>query len=165
MEALGESLVLLVVLITFGFGLLGAFVPVVPGTLLVWAGILFYAWPYNGFATFSPWLFALITIIALVAGTADLWLPLLGAKSTGASWKTLAVGLLGAMLGTFLLPLPVIGTVVGYGLGILLAEYLRLRAWRPALRATFGGVIGWGLSAAVELIGAVVMILLFFTQV
>lgn len=165
MEALGESLVLLVVLVTFGFGLLGAFVPVLPGTLLVWAGILFYAWPYNGFATFSPWLFALITIIALIAGTADLWLPLLGAKSTGASWKTLAVGLLGAMLGTFLLPLPVIGTVVGYGLGILLAEYLRLQAWRPALRATFGGVIGWGLSAAVELIGAVVMILLFFTQV
>jgi hypothetical protein len=163
-EALGESLVLLIVLITFGIGLLGTFVPVIPGTLLVWAGVLFYAWPFDGFETFSPWVFALITLIGLVAGTSDLWLPLLGAKSTGASWRTLAVGLLGALLGTFLLPLPVLGTIVGYGAGILLAEYIRLGAWRPAVKATFGGVIGWGLSAVVELAGSLLMILLFFTQ-
>lgn len=164
MDALGESLVLLIVLLAFGVGLLGSFVPVIPGTLLVWAGVLFYAWPYDGFATFSPWMFILITLVGLVAGTADLWLPLLGAKKTGASWKTLAVGLIGALAGTFLLPLPIFGTVVGYGAGILLAEYLRWRAWRPALRATLGGVVGWGLSAAVEFIGALIMILLFFTQ-
>ena len=48
--------------------------------------------------------------------------------------------------------------------GILLAEYIRHGAWRPAWRATLGGVVGWGLSAAVELVGAFIMILLFFTQ-
>ncbi len=164
MEALGESLVLLIVLIAFGIGLLGSFLPIVPGTLLVWGGVVFYAWPYDRFQSFSPWVFALITLIGIVAGTADIWLPLLGAKSTGASWRTLAVGLIGGVLGTFLLPLPIFGTVVGYGAGVLLAEYLRWRAWRPALRATLGGVVGWGVSAAVEFIGALIMILLFFTQ-
>jgi uncharacterized protein YqgC (DUF456 family) len=164
MEALGDSLALLVVFVAFGIGLLGSFLPVVPGTLLVWLAVLFYAWPVDGFETFSPWVFALITLVGLVAGTADLWLPLLGAKSTGASWRTLAVGLLGGVLGTFLLPLPIFGTIVGYGAGVLLAEYVRHGAWRPAWRATLGGVVGWGISAAVELVGCIIMILLFFTQ-
>jgi uncharacterized protein YqgC (DUF456 family) len=164
MEALGESLALLIVVVAFGVGLLGSFMPILPGTLIVWGAVLFYAWPVDGFATFSPWVFALITLVGLVAGTADIWLPMLGAKKTGASWRTLVVGLIGGVAGTFLLPLPIFGTVIGYGAGILLAEYIRHGAWRPAWRATLGGVIGWGLSAAVELVGAVIMILLFFTQ-
>jgi len=164
MEAFGESLALLIVVVAFGVGLLGSFVPILPGTLIVWGAVLFYAWPVDGFATFSPWVFVLITVVGLVAGTADIWLPLLGAKKTGASWRTLAVGLIGGIAGTFLLPLPIFGTVIGYGAGILLAEYIRHGAWRPAWRATLGGVVGWGLSAAVELVGAIIMILLFFTQ-
>ena len=164
MEALGESVALLIVVIAFGVGLLGSFMPVVPGTLLVWGATLFYAWLYDGFDTFSPFVFVLITLIGLVAGTADIWLPLLGAKKTGASWRTLAVGLIGGLLGTFLLPVPIFGTVIGYGAGVLLAEYVRHGALRPAWRATLGGVVGWGLSAAVELLGCIVMILLFFTQ-
>ena len=164
MEAFGESLALLIVAVAFGVGLLGSFMPILPGSLIVWGAVLFYAWPVDGFATFSHWVFALITLVGLVAGTADIWLPMLGAKKTGASWRTLVVGLIGGVAGTFLLPLPIFGTVIGYGAGILLAEYIRHGAWRPAWRATLGGVVGWGLSAAVELIGAIAMILLFFTQ-
>lgn len=158
-------MVLFVVLLAFGVSLIGSFMPIVPGTLLAWVAILVYAWPHDGFESFSPWIFALITLVAIVAGTADLWLPLLGAKSTGASWKTLAVGLLGGIAGTFVIPIPVFGTVIGYGAGILLAEYLRLREWRPAVKATLGGVVGWGVSAVVELVGVLIMIGLFFTQV
>jgi hypothetical protein len=36
---------------------------------------------------------------------------------------------------------------------------------RPALRAAFGGMVGWGISTAVELAGGVIMILLVATQV
>jgi uncharacterized protein YqgC (DUF456 family) len=165
METLGQDLALLLVLIAFVLGLIGTFLPLVPGSLLVWVGVVFYAWPVDGFDTFHPFVFALITLVGIVAGTADIWLPLLGAKTGGANWRALAAGVLGGLLGTFVIPLPVFGTIIGYGAGILLAEYGRLREWRPALRATFGGVVGWGASAAVELVGAVIMILLFFTQV
>jgi len=165
METLGQDLALVVVVIAFLLGAIGTFMPVVPGTLLAWAGVVFYAWPVDGFETFSPWVFALITLIGVVAGTADLWLPLLGAKTGGANWKALAAGVLGGLLGTFVIPFPVLGTIIGYGAGILLAEYWRLRRWQPALRATLGGVVGWGLSAAVELVGVVIMFLLFATQV
>ena len=153
-----------VVILAFVVGLLGIILPSIPGLIIIWLASLYYAAVVVGFDVFSPWVFALITLVGLVAGTADIWLPMLGAKKTGASWRTLTVGLIGGVAGTFLLPLPIFGTVIGYGAGILLAEYVRHGAWRPAWRATLGGVVGWGLSAAVELVGAVIMILLFFTQ-
>ena len=43
MEALGESLALLIVVVAFGVGLLGSFMPILPGTLIVWGAVLFYA--------------------------------------------------------------------------------------------------------------------------
>ena len=104
-------------------------------------------------------------LIALVTGTANIWLAAVGAKTTGASWRTLVVGFIGAIAGTFLIPIPLLGTILGYAGGLILAEYVRLNQWRPALKAAFGGVVGWGVSTAVELIGAVMMILLVATQV
>jgi uncharacterized protein YqgC (DUF456 family) len=161
LEGLGTLLVFIVLIA----GLVGTFVPVLPGALLIWLGILFYAAVVVGFSVFSPWVFGLITLIALVAVTAELWLPVLGASSTGASGRDILVGFLGAIAGTFLIPVPVLGTIIGYGAGLLLSGYIRVRDWRQTLKATFGGVVGWGLSSAVELVGGIAMIALFFTQV
>lgn len=148
----------------FGVGLIGTFVPVVPGALLIWLGVLLYAAVIVGFGMFSPWVFALITLIGIVTGTAELWLPLLGAKTTGASWVSLLVGFVGGIIGTFFIPVPILGTVIGYALGFLLGEYVRARDLNKALKAAFGGFVGWGVSTAVEFGGSVLMILLFLTQ-
>jgi uncharacterized protein len=160
-----QGLGTLVVLIVMGIGLIGTVVPIMPGALLIWLAVLFYAAIVVGFSIFSPWVFILITLIALVSGTSEIWLPMLGAKTTGASGKTILVGLLGAILGTFLIPLPVFGTIIGYAAGLLLAGYLRVRNWRLAIKGVFGGVVGWGISSAVELGGGILIILLFITQV
>lgn len=149
---------LVVALIVIGFA--GVFVPLLPGILLIWSAILLYALN-DGFATLNPFTFALITVIALAAGSADLWLPLLGAKTTGASRRSLLIGLSGAVIGTFVFP--VLGTVAGYAGGILLSEFELAGGWKPALKAAFGGVLGYGLGVAVELAGAVGIVALFLT--
>jgi uncharacterized protein YqgC (DUF456 family) len=141
--------------------LIGVIVPLLPGILLIWGAVLFYAAAVDGFTVISPWLFALITIIAIAAGTADWWLSLLGAKTIGASFSALLLGVVGAIIGTFLIPVPLLGTLAGYALGILLGEYLRLRDWRAALRAAGGGLAGWGIGTALQLLGALVIIGLF----
>ena len=165
MENVGYTLGSGLVILAFLVGLFGVFLPIIPGLIIIWLGALFYAAVVVGFAVFSPWVFVLITLIALVTGTANIWLAALGAKTTGASWRTLVVGFIGAIAGTFLIPIPFLGTILGYAGGLILAEYVRLNQWRPALKAAFGGVVGWGVSTAVELIGAVMMILLVATQV
>jgi uncharacterized protein YqgC (DUF456 family) len=149
------------VIVLFIIGLIGVIVPLLPGILLIWGAVLFYAAAVDGFTVISPWLFALITIIAIAAGTADWWLLLLGAKTIGASFSALLLGVVGAIIGTFLIPVPLLGTLAGYALGILLGEYLRLRDWRAALRAAGGGLAGWGIGTALQLVGALVIIGLF----
>lgn len=164
MENLLYSLGGALVIIAFIIGLIGTLLPIIPGLIIIWLAALFYAWVVVGFDVFSPWIFALITLIAFVAGTADIWLSAVGAKTTGASWRTLVVGFIGAIAGTFLIPIPLIGTIAGYAGGLILAEYVRLNELRPAVRAAFGGIVGWGVSSAVELAGGVVIILLVATQ-
>ncbi len=165
MEELVYSLGTVVVVLAFIVGLIGALLPIIPGVIIIWFASLFYAAVLVGFGVFSPWVFVLITLIAMVAGTSDIWLAALGAKTTGASWRTLLVGLLGAVAGTFLLPIPIFGTIIGYAAGIILAEYMRFKEWRPAIRVALGGVVGWGISSVVELVGGLAIILLTATQV
>lgn len=164
MENLGFSLGVAVVAIAFIIGLFGTILPIIPGSIIIWLASLFYAAVVVGFDTFSPWVFALITLVGLLAGTADIWLAAFGARKTGASWRTLLVGFIGAIAGTFLLPIPLVGTIVGYAAGLILSEYVRLGALRPAIRAAAGGVVGWGVSSAVELAGGLIMILLVASQ-
>ncbi|MCA9867240.1 MAG: DUF456 domain-containing protein [Anaerolineae bacterium] len=153
-----------VVILAFVVGLLGIILPVIPGLIIIWLASLYYAAVVIGFDAFSPWVFALITLIGLAAGTSNIWLAALGAKTTGATWRTLIVGFIGAIIGTFLLPIPLIGTIVGYAAGLVLSEYIRQGELRPALKSAFGGMVGWGVSTLFEFAGGILMIVLVVTQ-
>lgn len=148
-------------------GLVGVIVPMIPGTLLIWLTVLLYAIVEraNGFAAIDPLAFVAITLIAFVTGLADLWLPLVGAKASGSSRRALLSGLLGALAGTFLIPIPLIGTIIGYAGGILLGEYHKHRDWDRALRAGAGGIAGWGIATVLQLGGGLLIFLLFLWQV
>ena len=157
--------------ITFGaitafmvLGIIGTIIPIIPGTLLIWMGVLVYAW-HIGFSTFGIGLFLLLSLIAIITGTADLWLPLLGAKGSGASKRALLFGTIGALLGTFLIPIPVIGTIGGYVLGLLLGEYQKHGDWELAKKAGWSGLAGWGLATAVQLGGGILMLLIFVIHI
>lgn len=163
MAELGHSLALLLVYIAFAVGLVGAIVPLVPGLLLVWSAVFAYAAFVDGWQAIHPLIFVLITLITIVFTTADLWLPLVGSKKTGASAKTMVLGVVGAIAGTFLLP--ILGTIIGYVVGILAAEFLRHRDARPAMRASFGALLGWGVGTAMELVGSILVILIFVARV
>lgn len=130
----------------------------IPGTLLMWAAALIYVL-VNGMAAIGWPVFILITLIALVSGTADLWMPLLGAKTVGASGRGLVYGTIGAIIGTFIAPL--LGTLIGYAGGILLGQYQKSRDWQEALKASMGGLAGWGLATVVQVAGGLLILIIF----
>ena len=148
-------------------GLVGVIVPMIPGTLLIWLTVLLYAVVerMNGLAAIDPLAFAAITLIAFVTGLADFWLPLLGARASGSSRRALLFGVLGALAGTFLIPIPLFGTIVGYAGGILLGEYHKHRDWDRAFRAGAGGIAGWGVATVLQLGGGFLIFVLFIWQV
>lgn len=151
-------------------GLIGILVPILPGILLIWLTALAYA-IVDGFQAIDWITFILLTIIAIITGTADLWLSLLGAKTGGAAKRAMFLGVIGGVLGFFLLGavLPVVGNlfggIIGYAIGVLLGQYQKFQDWNVALKASIGGVVGWGIATVVQLAGGVLMIVIFIWQV
>ena len=157
-SALGFGLAILFMII----GLIGVIVPVLPGTVLIWLVVVLYAL-FAGIESMGWGAFFILNVIGLFAGTADLWLPLVGAKTTGASKRSMFLGVVGMIIGTMIMPL--IGTVVGYGLGILLGEYHKVRDVNKAIHAALGGMAGWGIATIIQFSGGVVMIIIFMYAV
>jgi uncharacterized protein YqgC (DUF456 family) len=143
-------------------GIIGVIVPILPGMFLVWLTVLVYAWR-TGFEIIGWPTLVIITIIALVAGTSQIWLPLVGAQKQGAAKRALFLGIVGAIIGTFIMPL--VGTVIGYALGVFLGEYVKVRDLNLAFRASLGGIAGWGISTVVEISSALLILLIFVVQV
>ncbi|MFW6183550.1 MAG: DUF456 domain-containing protein [Chloroflexota bacterium] len=146
-------------------GLAGVIIPLMPGSLLIWLTVVVYAVAEraNGFAAIDPLTLIVITLIALVTGLSDLWLPLVGARVSGSSWRALVFGVVGGILGTFILPL--VGSIAGYALGILLGEYQKYGDWDKALKAGAGGLAGWGIATALQLGGGLLILIIFVWQV
>jgi len=145
-----------------GLGLLGAVLPLIPGPPLIWLGALYYAWRTDWVHVGWPSLLLLL-VLAVIGGTADLWMGYFGASKGGASgWATLA-SIVGGIVGLLIFSVP--GAIIGSIGAIALVEFSRHRDWQKVLRASGGYLVGWVLASIVEVVIAVVMIGLFVAAV
>lgn len=151
-------------------GLLGVIIPILPGILLIWLTVLAYA-ILEGFRSIDPFTFAFITLIAVVTGTADIWMAFFGSKKGGASLLSMIYGVIGGLIGFIVLgaiaPLVggLFGGILGYSAGVLLGQYQKQRDWTLALKASLGGLAGWGIATFIELGGSLLILGLFVWQV
>lgn len=149
-------------------GLVGIVLPVLPGIGLMWLAVLVYAL-FDRFATIDAATFAVLTLLAVLGLSADLWMSQLGARTGGASGWTLVIGVItgviGAIVGLVFLGIGAIpGAIVGALLGVTLAEWYRYQNWRKALKAAGGWLGGCALSWGVRIVIGVLMILIFTWQ-
>lgn len=148
-------------------GVLGSLIPVIPGTLIVWGTIILYALAEraNGYESLDPFTLIVVSLIAIVAGLSDIWLPLLGAKSSGRSKRSVIFGFVGGIVGTFLIPIPIVGMLIGYVIGLFLGEYHKVRDGGEAIRAGMAGLATWGAATLVQTGGSLLMFVIFIWQV
>ena len=130
-----------------------ALIPILPGSLMPWAvGIVYGA--LTGWQRVTPAAAAVMTGLMLVGVTADYWRPLLGAKTTGMGCRTSLGSFAGGLIGTFLIPIPLVGTVIGLVAGALVMELLQFGDLRKAMgagRAAFKQfVVGYVLTIAIS---------------
>jgi hypothetical protein len=134
-------------------GLVGIVVPVLPGLLLVWGGVAVWALARHDTA---GWIvLAVATLLAVGGSVVKYLLPGRRLRDAGVPWTTLGLGTLLGVIGFFVIP--VVGVLVGFVLGIYLAELVRLgdhaAAW-PSTRAALAAV-GW--SIVIELAAALLI--------
>ena len=144
-------LVLLVMLV----GLFGLVIPIFPGIVVIWAAALVYGL-VQGFGTLGGWLFAAITVLALVGVVVDNIAMSAGARKGGAAWWSIALSIVAALAGTYFFP-PLGGLVLA-PVVLLAAEYLRQKDLATAWEAAKGYLIGCGWAFVVRFALGVVMI-------
>src|SRR5688572_32843405 len=96
-----------VAVILVGVGIVGILLPALPGTILIFAGLLAAAWA-DDFMRVGPLMLVVIAIVGVATYGVDFVATALGARHLGASKRAMAGAALGTVLG-FFLGLPEIG--------------------------------------------------------
>lgn len=130
-------------------GLLGVVVPILPGLLLVSGAIGIWA-----FANQSWWLLVVVVLITVAALGLKVAIPARTVRDS-ASTAAVAVGALAGLVGFFVIP--VVGMIVGFLVGVMVTEVVRLRQFEPAWQATWATTKSIGITIAVELVAVIVM--------
>ena len=141
-------------------GIIGSFLPVLPGPLTGWIGLLLLhltdAVPMN-------WTFLIITlIIALGIWLLDYFIPAIGTKRFGGS----RAGMIGTTIGLFvgLFFLGPFGIIIGPFLGALVGELLNKSDSQRAVKAAFGSFLGFLTSAFIKFVVSVSFLIAFIMK-
>lgn len=139
------------VALAIAVGLVGILVPVLPGSVLVLGAILVWAWEL-GSAT--AWVvFGVAAAVLVLGGVVKYLVPNRRLKVAGIPASTQWIGAALGIVGFFVIP--VVGLLIGFVLGVYLAEYGRLGA-RAAWPSTKHALKAVGLSILIELAAGLV---------
>ena len=140
----------LIAALVIAVGLVGILVPVLPGTLLVVAGILGWAFAVGGT---TAWTVAAAASVILAAGAVVKYVvPGRHLQVAGIPATTQWIGVLVGVVGFFVVP--VVGLFLGFVLGIYLAELVRVGS-AQAWPSTVHSLKAVGMSIVIELAAAV----------
>lgn len=136
-------------------GLIGTVVPALPGLLLVWGAGLVYG-VVAGFSTVGVVALAVMTMLLGVGLAMGYVLPKRAGERSGAARSSLRLGIVGAVIGFFVIP--VLGLPIGGALGVLAGEYNRMNSWPAAWTSTRAVIGGFGLAILAEFAAGVAMV-------
>ena len=132
------TLVYVVVGLLMAVGVVGSLLPFLPGTPLVFAGALVYAFATD-FDPIGPGRLAILGGLAALAYALEHLAAALGAKRYGGSRWAVIGALVGTVIGLFLGP---IGIIVGAAAGAVAGELLRSGDLTHSIRSGMGAFIG-----------------------
>ena len=138
-------------------GLAGTVLPVLPGTVLVWGGIVLGAW-IDDFTRVGMTTVVVISVLAVLAWGLDYVAGLMGAQKAGASKLALLGAAVGTVLGLFMglvgvFFMPLVGAAVG--------EYLARRDQTRAVKVGVATWIGIMLGLIAKVVLAFIMVGIF----
>ena len=142
-------------------GIIGSFLPVLPGPLTSWVGLLIFhltdVVPMN-------WTFLGLTLfVAIFIWILDYIIPAIGTKRFGGS----KAGMIGTSIGLIIgliAPIPG-GIIIGPFVGALIGELLNKSEFDKALKAAFGSFLGFLASTFIKFIVALLFLGLFIVKI
>jgi uncharacterized protein YqgC (DUF456 family) len=150
--------VLAIALITVG--VIGTFLPVLPGVLLVFGGMLLGAW-IDGFQRVGWITLVILGVLTLLVFVVDVVAGLLGAKRVGASKLAIIGAGVGTIVGLFF---GLVGILIAPFIGAVVGEVIARGQLAPAARVGFGTWMGLLVGALAKLALVLAMVGVFVTS-
>lgn len=140
-------------------GFLGTFLPLVPGTPLIFAGALFYAATTN-FESVGWGILAVLFVLMAASFLPDLFSGAVGAKKAGASPAAEIGSAVGGILGFLMFSW--IGALLGVFVGAFMAELVYAESsGEKSLKVAIGSFLGFLSGAVVKIMIALIMVITF----
>ena len=142
-------------------GLLGSFVPIIPGPITSWFGLLVINFESSTELNYS---FLLITLmIAIFVFALDIIIPIIGLKKFGGTKKGMIGATIGLLLGLIILgPL---GILTGTFLGALSGEMTGDLKLGKAVKASVGTLIGFIAGVAMKFSISIIYFIFYLIEV
>ncbi len=138
-------------------GIIGSFLPVLPGPPVSWAGLLLL---HLTNAVPQDWWFLGITgVVALAIFALDYVIPIVGTKKFGGTKAGMIGTTLGLIIG-LLAPIPG-GIIIGPFVGAFLGELSNKADNKTALKAAFGSFLGFLTGAFMKFVVSIIFTGLF----
>lgn len=151
-----------IALLVIGFllmllGILGSFLPVLPGPPISWVGLLLL---HLTKAVPEDWWFLGVTaVVALTIAALDYIIPVIGTKKFGGTRAGMIGTTIGLVIG-LLAPIPG-GIIIGPFVGAFIGELSNKADNKTALKAAFGSFLGFLTGAFMKFVVAIIFIGLF----
>lgn len=139
-------------------GVIGSVVPLLPGPLLIFVGAVAHTLlrPQSGV---SWWCIGLLFVLTIVAYVLDFASGAMGTRKFGGSKWGVAGVIVGGIVGMFFsLPGLIIGPLLG---GFAFEMIFARKELRPAVKSTWGTVVGTGVGIALRLGVSIIMVASF----
>lgn len=157
-----DILLLILGLFFMLLGILGSFLPVLPGPPLSWIGLLLLVLTK---AVPDDWWFLGITlVVALIAVAMDYLVPALGTKKFGGSKAGMIGTTIGLVIAIVFPVLGLFGIIIWPFIGALVGEVANRADNKTALKAAFGSFIGFLTGTLMKFIVSIVYMGLFISK-
>lgn len=154
------------ILVLFGLilvilGIIGSILPVLPGPITSWFGLLLLY--LTSAVPINYYILGISFFIALVIFILDYIIPGLGAKRFGGSKKGATGATVGLVIG-LLLPIP-LGFVIGAFVGALIGEFIHdPKDIKRALKSAFGSFMGFLASTTMKLFASLIFFVIYIYE-
>ncbi len=138
-------------------GIIGSFLPVLPGPLTSWVGLLILH--FSEAIPMDKTFLVITLIVAILIWILDYIIPAMGTKRFGGTKYGMIGTSIGLVIGLFA-PIP-FGIVIGPFVGAYLGELLNKTDSKTAMKAAFGSFIGFITSTFIKFIVAVIYLGLY----
>lgn len=135
-------------------GIIGSFIPILPGPTLSWVGLLLL---YLTKTVEDDWMFLGITlVVALIVFALDYIIPVMGTKKFGGSKAGMFGTTVGLLVAIFFPIFGIFGIVIWPFLGALIGELINKAESKDAMKAAFGSFLGFLTGTFLKFVIAVI---------